>query len=151
MIAAAIVCAAVMGQAAQFAWKAANVKDIDGVNKYTGLATLYLTNEGTGETKDFSGSMSGGVINTLVGDGSSADAGFVKQGSSYSAYYTMTDANGNIFTSSTKTGQVATSPSNFTIQFGNTGAWTAAPVPEPTSGLLLLLGVAGMALRRRRA
>ena len=26
-----------------------------------------------------------------------------------------------------------------------------SPVPEPTSGLLLLLGVAGMALRRRRA
>ena len=29
--------------------------------------------------------------------------------------------------------------------------WQAYPVPEPTSGLLLLLGVAGMALRRRRA
>ena len=32
--------------------------------------------------------------------------------------------------------------------------WTAVPgssVPEPTSGLLMLLGVAGLALRRRRA
>jgi hypothetical protein len=29
--------------------------------------------------------------------------------------------------------------------------WTAVPVPEPTSGLLLLLGVAGMALKRKRA
>ena len=28
---------------------------------------------------------------------------------------------------------------------------TMAPVPEPTSGLLMLLGIAGLALRRRRA
>ena len=30
-------------------------------------------------------------------------------------------------------------------------AYTAAAVPEPTSGLLLLLGVAGIALKRKRA
>ena len=30
------------------------------------------------------------------------------------------------------------------------GGWYAA-VPEPTSGLLMLLGMAGLALRRRRA
>lgn len=33
---------------------------------------------------------------------------------------------------------------------GGTG-WNAVNVPEPTSGLLLLIGVAGMALRRRHA
>jgi len=36
--------------------------------------------------------------------------------------------------------------------FVSAGRWAAASdVPEPTSGLLMLLGVAGLALRRRRA
>ena len=40
---------------------------------------------------------------------------------------------------------------NFTSDKTLPGAWTVQGVPEPTSGLLLLLGVAGLALRRRRA
>ena len=48
-----------------------------------------------------------------------------------------------------------------TLQFGDISEATAvagnwynlgsAPIPEPTSGLLILLGMAGLALRRRRA
>ena len=33
---------------------------------------------------------------------------------------------------------------------GGATAWSTAAVPEPTSGLLMLLGMAGLALRRRR-
>ena len=40
---------------------------------------------------------------------------------------------------------------NFTTQGAMPNAWSTADVPEPTSGLLLLLGVAGLALRRKKA
>lgn len=33
----------------------------------------------------------------------------------------------------------------------SSGTWTAASVPEPTSGLLMLLGMAGLVLKRKRA
>ena len=33
----------------------------------------------------------------------------------------------------------------------NNATWTAVAVPEPTSGLLMLVGLAGLALRRRRS
>ena len=38
-----------------------------------------------------------------------------------------------------------------TFAYGSGGNFTVAAVPEPTSGLLLLLGVAGLALKRKRA
>ena len=40
----------------------------------------------------------------------------------------------------------------FGTETGTTAtAWSTAAVPEPTSGLLLLLGMAGLALKRKRA
>ena len=40
---------------------------------------------------------------------------------------------------------------NYGIMTATIATEPAQPVPEPTSGLLLLIGVAGLALRRRRA
>ena len=152
MIAAAIVCAAVASQAASLKWTSANIKDING-DAYNGYAKLIITDTNTGVTndKDFGATFSGGKVQAVViGDQSAADAGFIVSGHTYNAYFTMTDANGNVYTSSTKTGVTANFPAQVALGI-QAGSWTPAPVPEPTSGLLLLLGVAGMALRRRRA
>jgi hypothetical protein len=73
--------------------------------------------------------------------------------------YTYTDANdqqwyiANIGKANV-TGTGTITAGNLGNAFGGTaggtiGAWTA--VPEPTSGLLLLLGIAGLALRRKHA
>lgn len=48
------------------------------------------------------------------------------------------------------------SVANLAKNLGGTGGtaitgWTSASVPEPTSGLLMLVGLAGLALRRKRA
>ena len=46
------------------------------------------------------------------------------------------------------------SPGQFSLDassFANSGTIATASVPEPTSGILLLVGMAGLALRRRRA
>ena len=83
-------------------------------------------------------------------------------GTSYLAQLVMSDASGNTITSE-KAAFVTDSaaeygPLNFSNGVGFTtetakinyaSGWTAAP--EPTSGLLLLLGVAGLALKRKRA
>ena len=144
MIAAAIVCVAVVSQAAQFSWAATGITNPNGEGLYSGNFTAYFTSM-TGDpvaTYTDAGSMvNGSFSGVLVGDDK------IVGNTTYKMYYTMTAADGSVFTSTTKTmkAQQMSSPG---INFMNGGSWET--VPEPTSGLLLLLGVAGLALRRKQ-
>ena len=74
------------------------------------------------------------------------------------SYYTLVldaanvDAADKYLVTNLKTATVSTT-GTLGMAFGSLSsyAWNTVPTPEPTSGLLLLLGVAGLALRRRRA
>jgi len=141
IIAAAFVCAAMVSQAAKYNWQASSVKDIDGVATYSGAATLFATTMDGDAVGSWSGTMSNGSISKVIDDT------VFTVGQTYKFYYTMTDAKGNSFTSVTKPGK-AQSTATQALAFGSGGTWTA--IPEPTSGLLLLIGVAGLALRRKQ-
>ena len=92
--------------------------------------------------------------------------GTLAEGSTIDVYYVLLNTNTDPSTyytiSDTLTGRAETGEelfgSNTSIAQStlSSASWTAvgggsSPVPEPTSGLLLVLGMAGLALRRKRA
>ena len=89
-------------------------------------------------------------INTLS-EGGSFDVYYVilNTNKDPSEYYTIADT----LTGRAETGDAATTANMSIAQSTlSAGTWTStASVPEPTSGLLMLLGMAGLALRRKRA
>ena len=68
------------------------------------------------------------------------DATEISPGAAYSVYYGTSSTGGGSIT-------LDTAP----IESGHLMTDSPTPAPEPTSGLLLLLGVAGLALKRKRA
>lgn len=139
IIAVAIVCAAVMSHAAAFSWEGFDINDING-DAYSGAATLYCVEL---PSVTATGTVTGGE---LVGDDLISDD-FVG-GTTYNFYFTAKDSAGNTYKSEILPAKALGVGAN-SISFEGQGAWTA--VPEPTSALLLVLGVAGLALKRKRA
>ncbi len=139
LIAVAIVCAAVAAQAAAFSWEGFDINDINN-EAFTGSAVLHCV-EIASVTAN--GSIAAGE---LVGDDFSSE--LLVAGNMYNFYFTAEDAVGNTYRSETVS-VAALGVGTGSLSFEGNGTWTAAP--EPTSGLLLLLGVAGLALKRKRA
>ena len=157
MLALAVVVLAVAANAASFKWTASNLYGADGA-KFAGEVTLMAYAVGGTADDAFVAATftptTAGVVNYTFSNDS------LVGGTSYNFFFTATqtvDGKDYVFTSAEKQNVAAQALTTPTLGFGNmatasqaAGAWAAADVPEPTSGLLLLLGVAGLALRRKQ-
>lgn len=176
MVVLAVVAMAMASQAAAFQWKTGATSKIynAGTTDLLASATAYLFVDGTQETVFAALANSkiaeGSVSSATVSAGAIAQTGFEAAsnvGDTYTTYLVILMGNGDFFISDTAStvtaadGKIAT-----TMQFKekdisqaaakDASAGYSAPgwytaVPEPTSGLLMLIGMAGLALRRRRA
>ena len=187
IVAAAIVCAAAISQAASVSWSVTSLQNYKGETLTTGAAYVFCT-KGTSATSidavttALSAITTASALETYLTDNSlSALTGVVAANGSVSVSgvdlatsgvpesttgvklfavivddadfgndvkYLVTGATGNVKTPAAST----TNTANFSIP--GAASQTASnwqSVPEPTSGLLMLLGMAGLALRRKRA
>ena len=178
MIAAAIVCAAAFANAATAAWGIGYINDVDGnplgasSTGYT--ATFNVYSDATLSTLVTSSSISdwdsgfamsttedvltnspettyfGQIVVTHGSDTLKSD-GFQFATSSLADQvdvFVMTDS--SEIAGIEKIGGGDFDGTNGAFETNGGGSWSSS-VPEPTSGLLMLLGVAGLALRRKRA
>ena len=178
IIMAAVVCVATFAQAATFIWGSSGGEwyDQNGDEMYGGTAFLYL---GTVTASDTAFNTSAATFITSGGfddnqwvygnvdtdNLTSSDlVTSVDAGQAYSivlvnkAVSTLDGFEGEytILTGSSARGELPGATVSYYADFSNTAApvttsSTMGAVPEPTSGILLLLGMAGLALKRKRA
>ena len=168
LIAVAAVALAVSAQAASFKWSATAITpDPDGgaVTSYT----AYLIDASVVSYADAQAAIAAGDISFIAGSaildsantiagGSNArinrTGGTTTEGTSYTTYFVVLNDAANptqaLLAKATATG-VGQAMTDTAFTFGSQSGATWTAVPEPTSGLLMLVGLGALALRRRRA
>ena len=168
MVLMAAVAIATASQAASFKWTGANIYGSDTTTKFTGTAEIYayLTTATIADAVKVTDAYV--VGGTFKSDAAGTATGFTYDWTGavgdkdYNFYFVITDG-GKEFNSATadpsviKSG-IAAATATTTVGFANMSSatqnasnWVGEAVPEPTSGLLMLLGIAGLALKRKRA
>ena len=173
IVAAAIVCAAACSQAASFVWGnfTHSISNWEGSSNYKdGMMYLYLGEVGYTEGKGFD--LSSATLVTSGGYDGVPDI-YGKNGiSGFSQSDLVDDRGGEAFTLILTEGgksldamadgdhfvlRTGTSSKSAVVEFIDRNTisasdWTTySAIPEPTSGLLMLIGMAGLALKRKRA
>lgn len=157
LIMAAVVVAGIAANAASFKWTAANIYAANGTDKFNGSADMYAylaTAEASTAVKVATASIVNGVVKNGTANGYTFASDDLASGTAYNFYFVIEDS-GKTFTSAVKSatgadvGDAGLAWGNMTSATQSASNWTA--VPEPTSGLLMLLGMAGLALKRKRA
>lgn len=173
LIAAAIVCAAAFVQAATVNWGVSGVKNSSGAAPTAGWAVMaFYTEAGAGSAaiesaiaSKTAGSLAFDTKALTVSFGAgkygpvdATAAGITDTSKKYDFYFVVfNDSDATKATeyamASASNVEYSSMASKFTASgvFSASTPWTSTAVPEPTSGLLMLLGMAGLALRRRRA
>ena len=175
----AVAMAAVAANAATFNWKTTSTGKIyeAGTTTLLGSATAYLFDAGkVSQAAVLAAFDAGTAISTLAyADTTSVASGAIAQkafdvptgyssGDTFDGYFALVvddsiyiGPNSAVETPSTGSkalsfnAKASSQAAALDISGGYAGAGWYTAVPEPTSGLLMLLGMAGLALRRRRA
>ena len=166
-------------QAATMTWSVLNVIGPNGSDAAVGtIVALYAAGTEYDHAKAVSGELAPAYTATAVAQGTTGATRITQSGvGSYSAgdtasfYAVVYDASTiasaqNYIISDVVSATVPATGSNITVAFGSmkatttsnkfknaldNGGWSSANVPEPTSALLLLMGGAMLALRRKRS
>lgn len=170
IIAAAILCAAVAARASTVNWGITTAANLDETKFATGTAYLICVDDLarpslTADTaadwyKANASSLASKAFRTAsVTDGAVYETEVIESPTGRKNYWLIIDNGATV--DADHYIAVSTTQKAINIQSGTmnqTAAWGAASqmsiyavVPEPTSGLLMLIGMAGLALRRRRA
>ena len=174
MVVIVAIAMAVAANAAAVSWSSGNLTDHTGVagslkNSTAYTATLYIFSDSAGTTDVTSTFGSGAQISDSTASkngefsGTTKDSGITS--GTYYAQLVIANSEWTLTSDLAAFTYDADAVSNKSLNFlsgagfdtvsaklhvgGANNGWQS--VPEPTSGLLMLLGVAGLALRRRRA